>query len=149
MLSGMIAFPILAGLTMEKLFFGHAIGHRPLLQMGILLMILGVQLVSTGLIGELINYNSKSQSQKGTQDHQNFINIMQFIDIKTIHQHSATQIDEAVAKVFEHGRYINGPEVYELEATLGEFLGGSHCVAVASGTMALEVALRALGYRPG
>ncbi len=74
---------------------------------------------------------------------------MQFIDIKTIHQHSATQIDEAVAKVFEHGRYINGPEVYELEATLGEFLGGSHCVAVASGTMALEVALRALGIGPG
>lgn len=64
MLSGMIGFLILAGLTMEKLFFGHAIGHRPLLQMGILLMILGVQLVSTGLIGELINYNSKSQSQK-------------------------------------------------------------------------------------
>jgi UDP-2-acetamido-2-deoxy-ribo-hexuluronate aminotransferase len=74
---------------------------------------------------------------------------MQFIDIKAIHQHSAAQIDEAVAKVFEHGRYINGPEVYELEATLGEFLGGSHCIAVASGTMALEVALRALGIGPG
>jgi UDP-2-acetamido-2-deoxy-ribo-hexuluronate aminotransferase len=74
---------------------------------------------------------------------------MQFIDIKAIHAHSASQIDEAVAKVFEHGRYINGPEVYELEATLGEFLGGAHCVAVASGTMALEVALRALGIGPG
>ncbi len=74
---------------------------------------------------------------------------MQFIDIKAIHTHSAAQIAEAVAKVFEHGRYINGPEVYELEATLGEFLGGSHCVAVASGTMALEVALRALGIGAG
>lgn len=74
---------------------------------------------------------------------------MQFIDIKAIHEHSAAQIDEAVAKVFSHGRYINGPEVYELEATLGEFLGGSHCVAVASGTMALEVALRALKIGPG
>jgi UDP-2-acetamido-2-deoxy-ribo-hexuluronate aminotransferase len=78
---------------------------------------------------------------------------MQFIDIKAIHERSATKIDQAVAKVFGHGRYINGPEVYELEATLGEFLGAPddplHCVAVASGTMALEVALRALGIGPG
>ena len=77
---------------------------------------------------------------------------MQFIDIKAIHQKSSSQIDAAVAKVFEHGRYINGPEVYELEATLGEFLGGTKpldCVAVASGTMALEVALRALGIGAG
>ena len=78
---------------------------------------------------------------------------MQFIDIKAIHARSAAQIDAAVAKVFEHGRYINGPEVYELEATLGEFLGGAanplHCIAVASGTMALEVALRALKIGPG
>lgn len=72
---------------------------------------------------------------------------MQFIDIKAIHQRSASKIDAAVAKVFEHGRYINGPEVYQLEATLGEFLECTkplHCIAVASGTMALEVALRAL-----
>jgi UDP-2-acetamido-2-deoxy-ribo-hexuluronate aminotransferase len=77
---------------------------------------------------------------------------MQFIDIKAIHQHSSPQIDAAVAKVFEHGRYINGPEVYELEATLGQFLSGKKpldCVAVASGTMALEVALRALEIGPG
>lgn len=74
---------------------------------------------------------------------------MQFIDIKAVHAHSADKIDAAVAKVFEHGRYINGPEVHDLEASLGEFLGGSHCVAVASGTMALEVALRALGIGAG
>lgn len=74
---------------------------------------------------------------------------MQFIDIKAIHEHSSAQIDEAVRGVFEHGRYINGPEVYQLEETLGEFLGGAFCVAVASGTMALEVALRALDIGPG
>jgi UDP-2-acetamido-2-deoxy-ribo-hexuluronate aminotransferase len=78
---------------------------------------------------------------------------MQFIDIQAIHARSAETIDAAMAKVMQHGRYINGPEVYELEATLGEFLGTSgnplHCVAVASGTMALEVALRALGIGPG
>lgn len=78
---------------------------------------------------------------------------MHFIDIQAIHARSASEIDAAVAKVFAHGRYINGPEVYELEATIGEFLGAPdlplHCVAVASGTMALEVALRALGIGPG
>tara|TARA_B100001027_G_scaffold87345_1_gene59818 strand:+ start:4415 stop:4948 length:534 start_codon:yes stop_codon:yes gene_type:complete len=77
---------------------------------------------------------------------------MQFIDIKAIHQKSSSQIDAAVAKVFDRGRYIDGPEVYELEATLGEFLGRTKpldCVAVASGTMALEVALRALGIGSG
>ena len=77
---------------------------------------------------------------------------MQFIDIKAIHQKSSSQIDAAVAKVFDRGRYIDGPEVYELEATLGEFLGRTKpldCVAVASGTMALEVALRALGICSG
>ena len=77
---------------------------------------------------------------------------MQFIDIKAIHQKSSSQIDAAVAKVFDHGRYIDGPEVDELEATLGEFLGRTKpldCVAVASGTMALEVALRALGIGSG
>lgn len=78
---------------------------------------------------------------------------MQFIDIKAIHTRSAARIDAAVAEVFAHGRYINGPEVYALEATLAEFLDTPgqpvHCVAVASGTMALEVALRALGIGPG
>ena len=77
---------------------------------------------------------------------------MQFIDIKAIHQKSSSRIDAAVAIVFDHSRYIDGPEVYELEATLGEFLGRTKlldCVAVASGTMALEVALRALGIGSG
>ena len=74
---------------------------------------------------------------------------MQFIDIKAIHKRSASQIDRAIATVMEHGRYINGPEVYALEASLGEFLGESHCIATSSGTMALEVALRAMGIGVG
>lgn len=78
---------------------------------------------------------------------------MQFIDIQAIHARSAPAIDKAIAQVMQHGRFINGPEVYELEAALGSFLGGTaqplHCIAVASGTMALEVALRGLGIGPG
>lgn len=64
LLSGFSGFAILAWLSIDKLVFGQAIGQRPLLQLGILLVILGVQLISTGLIGELINFNSRSQSAK-------------------------------------------------------------------------------------
>lgn len=64
MLSGLLGFAILSWLSIEKIVFGSAIGQRPLLQLGILLVILGVQLISTGLIGELINFNSKSQSTR-------------------------------------------------------------------------------------
>lgn len=64
LLSGTSGFLILAGLSIQKLVFGAAIGTRPLFFLGILLLLLGVQLISTGLIGELINYNSKSRSPK-------------------------------------------------------------------------------------
>ncbi|MGB0744412.1 MAG: DegT/DnrJ/EryC1/StrS family aminotransferase, partial [Opitutales bacterium] len=74
---------------------------------------------------------------------------MQFIDLNAIKQRSASKIDAAITTVLEHGRFINGPEVHELEAALCDFLGCADCVAVASGTMALEIALRALGIGPG
>lgn len=61
LLSGITGFGILALLSMQKIFFGSGIGNRPLFFLGILLVLLGVQLISTGLIGELINFNSKSQ----------------------------------------------------------------------------------------
>lgn len=64
LLSGLAGFAILAWLSFDKIVFGNAIGHRPLLQLGILLVILGVQLISTGLVGELVNYNSKSKGTK-------------------------------------------------------------------------------------
>lgn len=67
LLSGLAGFAILAWLSFDKIVFGNAIGHRPLLQLGILLVILSVQLISTGLIGELVNYNSKSQDAKSPQ----------------------------------------------------------------------------------
>jgi len=51
---GAVGFAVLAYLSFDKLVFGAGIGHRPLLLFGVLLMILGVQLVSVGLVGELI-----------------------------------------------------------------------------------------------
>jgi glycosyltransferase involved in cell wall biosynthesis len=51
---GAVGFLVLAWLTAEKIAFGHDIGGRPLLLFGVLLMLIGVQLVATGVIGELL-----------------------------------------------------------------------------------------------
>ena len=51
---GAAGFAILAWLTAEKIAFGQAIGGRPLLLFGVLLMLIGVQLIATGVIGELL-----------------------------------------------------------------------------------------------
>lgn len=63
LLSGFTGFCILLYLSIQKLAFGASIGNRPLLFLGILLLIFGVQLVSTGLIGELLNFNAKNKSR--------------------------------------------------------------------------------------
>ena len=68
--SGIIGFCILAGLSLQKIFFSAFIGNRPLFFLGILLLLLGVQLISTELIGELINFYArrKRSSHRTTQD---------------------------------------------------------------------------------
>ena len=58
-------------------------------------------------------------------------------------------VDARIASVLDHGRYILGPEVEELEATLAAYVGVNYCVAVASGTDALLIALMALGITAG
>ncbi|MFT4901573.1 MAG: glycosyltransferase involved in cell wall biosynthesis [Lentimonas sp.] len=64
LISGGTGFIILAGLSIQKILFGAGIGQRPLFFLGILLLLLGVQLVSTGLIGELIQFNARSVQSK-------------------------------------------------------------------------------------
>jgi len=58
-------------------------------------------------------------------------------------------VDRAVAEVLQHGRFILGPEVKELEARLAEICGVSSAVGVASGTDALLLSLDAAGVGPG
>ncbi|MCE5286392.1 MAG: DegT/DnrJ/EryC1/StrS family aminotransferase [Pelosinus sp.] len=72
-----------------------------------------------------------------------------FIDLKTQQQKIRKSIDERIAKVLEHGQYIMGPEVKELEAKLAQYVGVKHCVTVANGTDALLIALMALNIKPG
>ena len=54
------------------------------------------------------------------------------------------QIDKNIKKVFNHGKYILGPEVNSLEQTLKNFVGAKHCITVSSGTDALLIALMSL-----
>ena len=72
-----------------------------------------------------------------------------FIDLAAQQEHIRPQIDEAVARVLAHGRYILGPEVAELEEKLAEFCGAAHCVTTSSGTDALLLALLAWNIGPG
>ena len=51
---GSIGFAILAWLAFDKVVLGHTIGGRPLLLLGALLLLIGVQLVATGVLGELL-----------------------------------------------------------------------------------------------
>lgn len=74
---------------------------------------------------------------------------MEFIDLKTQQQHIGDEIRERIETVLQHGRYILGPEVEELEAALCEYLGVKHSIGVSSGTDSLLIALMALGIGPG
>jgi UDP-2-acetamido-2-deoxy-ribo-hexuluronate aminotransferase len=74
---------------------------------------------------------------------------MEFIDLKSQYQRGRTQIDRRIQAVLDHGQYIMGPEVAELEARLAEYTGARHCITVSSGTEALVISLMALGIGPG
>lgn len=74
---------------------------------------------------------------------------MQFIDLKTQYQRYQPTIDARMRQVLDHGQFIMGPEILELESVLADFTGARHCITVASGTDSLEIALRALGVGPG
>ncbi len=62
LVSGGIGFVILSFLSIQKIIFGIGINNRPLFFLGILLVLMGVQLVSTGLIGELINFSKQTST---------------------------------------------------------------------------------------
>lgn len=72
-----------------------------------------------------------------------------FIDLRTQYEVLKTSIDARIHKVLDHGRYIMGPEVRELEERLEAYTGARHCITVASGTEALLISLMALGIKPG
>jgi len=74
---------------------------------------------------------------------------MEFVDLKAQYQRLKPRIDARIQTVLDHGRFILGPEVQELESLLAARTGARHCIAAASGTDALLLALMALGIGPG
>jgi UDP-2-acetamido-2-deoxy-ribo-hexuluronate aminotransferase len=74
---------------------------------------------------------------------------MEFIDLKTQYQRLRESINGRIQAVLDHGQYIMGPEVKELEDKLSAYTGAKHCITVASGTEALLISLMAIGIKPG
>lgn len=74
---------------------------------------------------------------------------MQFVDLAAQQARIKDKIDTSIQRVLAHGRYILGPEVAELEEKLAEFCGAKHCITVANGTDALQIAQMALGVGYG
>jgi len=74
---------------------------------------------------------------------------MQFIDLRTQYRQLEGRINARIRQVLDHGRYILGPEVGELEERLAEYVGVKHCIGLSSGTDALLVSMMALDIGPG
>jgi UDP-2-acetamido-2-deoxy-ribo-hexuluronate aminotransferase len=74
---------------------------------------------------------------------------MEFVDLKKQYQLLKPAIDRRVQAVLDHGQFIMGPEVRELEEQLAVYTGSPHAIACSSGTDALLMALMALGVGPG
>lgn len=72
-----------------------------------------------------------------------------FIDLKSQFVALESEVRARVDHVFNHGQYIMGPEVAELEQKLSQFTGAKYCITVSSGTEALLISLMALGVGRG
>ncbi|MDP3171787.1 MAG: DegT/DnrJ/EryC1/StrS family aminotransferase [Polaromonas sp.] len=74
---------------------------------------------------------------------------MEFCDLKSQYLRLKADIDAGIQRVLDHGQYILGPEVAELEEKLTAYTGARHCISVANGTDALQIAQMALNIGPG
>lgn len=74
---------------------------------------------------------------------------MQFIDLKKQYSIIENEILASIKNVLNHGQYIMGPEIAQLEKQLAEFIGVKHVIVNSSGTDALLMALMALDIKPG
>jgi UDP-2-acetamido-2-deoxy-ribo-hexuluronate aminotransferase len=74
---------------------------------------------------------------------------LEFVDLKTQYAALRESVNARIQRVLDHGQYIMGPEVAELEAALAARTAAAHCVTAASGTEALLIALLALEVGPG
>jgi len=72
-----------------------------------------------------------------------------FNDLKSVNGTLAHELDEAIERVLRSGRFILGEEVESFESEFAAWCGIEHCIGVASGTEALQLAMLACGIGPG
>ena len=70
-----------------------------------------------------------------------------FIDLQAQRKRLGKSIEDAIARVLDHGRFVAGPEIDALEARLSDWCGAKYTVSCASGTTALSLGLSALGTK--
>lgn len=79
----------------------------------------------------------------------NFSTSIPLVDLGAQQEEIADEVEIGLKEVFAQTSFIGGPAVAEFERAYAEFLGAGHCVGVANGTDALELALRSCGVCPG
>ena len=74
---------------------------------------------------------------------------IEFCDLAAQQDRMRPELERNIHRVLQHGQYILGPEVAELEAKLAAYTGAKYCITVANGTDALQIAQMAVGIGPG
>lgn len=74
---------------------------------------------------------------------------IQMVDLMSQYQDIKPAIDSAIASILESAQFINGPEVKSFQSEMEDYLGVKHVIPCANGTDALQIALMALGLKPG
>ena len=74
---------------------------------------------------------------------------MEFLDLNTQQKRIRKPLEKRINKILDHGAYIMGPEVFELEEKLADYCGVKHVISCSSGTDALLIPLMAWGIKPG
>ncbi len=74
---------------------------------------------------------------------------LQMVDLKSQYQKIKAEVDAGIQDVIDSAAFINGPAVKEFKASLEKYLGVKHVIPCANGTDALQIAMMALGLKPG
>ncbi len=74
---------------------------------------------------------------------------IQMVDLKGQYQKIKTEVDKAIQEVIDNATFINGPAVKEFQADLEKYLSVKNVIPCANGTDALQIAMMALGLKPG
>ncbi len=74
---------------------------------------------------------------------------MEFLDLKAQQKRIRKPLEKRISAILDHGAYIMGPEVFELEEKLADYCGVKHAISCSSGTDALLIPLMAWGIGPG